>query len=238
MVDPNEPEIARLREEGLPAKAIARRLGLRPADVQRVVVALARRTADTIGESPGRFLAAWVNAGWSAGLGVAESRVAWRGMDVRPGDRAATASTPAGFALVVVARAARHGDVAVAGYLLDLWCLGVRDAFGPRVVQPEELEGLVKEAFRPIGAAGPISLDLAQALVQGSAAWAHTLGFEPAPPFTKAAALLGTDPPPDGVTFGRDGVPVLRPAARDDVEKITALLRARVGEDGFRVEKS
>jgi hypothetical protein len=133
------------RENGLTPKAIARRLGLRPADVQRVLQALARESSLAQGDVPGRFIGAWVNAGWSVGLAVAQNRVAWRKFDVHQDGQGPLFA--GGFAQVLIAREARHGDVAVCGYLVDVWCLGLKDAMGPRVVEPEELDAFVKVYF-------------------------------------------------------------------------------------------
>src|SRR5687768_10021825 len=79
-MDESQEEIALLRSQGLTPKQIARRLGLRPAEVTQIVRSQAAERnafAPSLPPAVGCFL----NAGWSAGLGFEGEAVAWRDLD-------------------------------------------------------------------------------------------------------------------------------------------------------------
>jgi len=124
----------------------------------------------------------WVSAGWSSGLAVAEGQD-WRDCEGPGSDRS-------GLAGVVVARERRrHGaTVSVCGYLVDTYCLGVKDALGPRVMDRHELRRFVGYFFEPFDG-GPLDapIELARNLVWGAVEYARGLGFEPAPGFRNRA---------------------------------------------------
>ena len=88
----------------------------------------------------------WISPGWSRELLVPE-RDGWE--DVELG-----ADGPAGVAQVLVARAGRRDDVLVCGYLVDTFCLGVKDTFGPERMRRRELRDFVRTYFAVFPAPG------------------------------------------------------------------------------------
>jgi hypothetical protein len=66
------------------------------------------------------------------------------------------------------------------GYLVDTWCLGVKNAIGPRRMSERELEAFRDVFFKPWhSTGGPAPLELGRHLVLGAADYARALGFAP-----------------------------------------------------------
>src|SRR4051794_6211422 len=112
-----DDEIAKLRAEGLTPKVIAKRLGMRPAEV---TVAIQRLAAAAPPPEPA-FVAAWVSAHWTTGLGFEGAAADWKKYDVADHEHPGAG----GLVQVLFVREGRHGHVVVAGFLCDVWCLGV-----------------------------------------------------------------------------------------------------------------
>lgn len=217
--------VRELRARGASPRDIARALGVRPAVVAPLVRQIAREEMAGKGGPP--VVGCWISPGWSEGL-MFEGHPEWRrGAD----DEVGGAS---GAVLVMVARRHRRRTVSICGYLVDVWCLGVKDALGPRVVDEGELQGILDDFFGAYGA-DPLDapLELTQELVLGAVDYARELGFEPHPDFALARAHLGSWSGPAEIRFGRDGKPYFIQGPADDTERIMATLRDSVGEDGF-----
>ena len=123
-----------------------------------------------------------------------------------PGDDKAGGA--AGLASVLVARRHRYGKVSVCGYLADVYCLGVKNAMGPKVMDEHLLSRYVREYFS--GYAGtPLEapIELAREVVCGSIEYARRPGFEPHDDFAAAAGHLGPWTGPFTITFGNEGKP-------------------------------
>lgn len=140
------------------------------------------------------------------------------------------------MALVLVARAGRHERVSVCGYLVDTFCLGVKNTIGPEEMRRRDLPQFVRTYFvafpgRPVQA----PIDLAQHLVLGSASFASKLGLEPHPDFTATRGHLGELAEPCAITFGQRGRPLYVAGPFDDPIAVMEMLTAAVGTDGFAV---
>lgn len=215
-------QVRMLRGQGCSPKEIARALGVRPAVVAPLVKALA---AQDESEAPDkRLVGCWVSPGWSAGLTV-DGRHDWP-------DVAGTDPGASGLAGVVVAREHRHGRVSACGYLVDVYCLGVKDAMGPRVMDERRLPDFTGMFFSAFGVAPlPAPLDLAQHLVLGAVEYARTLGFEPHRDFAATAGHLGGWAGPSAIRFGLDGKPFYVQGPYDDPNRILATLHRSTGLD-------
>src|SRR5918995_1832078 len=113
-----------LRATGRTPKEIARALGLRPAQVIPLVGDIAAEAH--AGASERKLAGCWVSPGWSLGLAV-EGHPGWPDVD--------TADAEAfGLVSVLVTRQERYGRVRLCGWLVDVYCLGVKDVIGPRVM--------------------------------------------------------------------------------------------------------
>ncbi|MDQ6724836.1 MAG: hypothetical protein M3066_01470 [Actinomycetota bacterium] len=128
----------------------------------------------------------------------------------------------------------RRGKVSVTGYLVDVYCLGVKDVLGPKVMDDSDLRAYVRTYFL-VYEAPPLaaSIEMARELVWGAVAYARDLGFEPHPDFEQAAGQLGAWEPTGEVRFGRDGQPYFVQGVRDNATRILATLERSVGEGNF-----
>jgi len=138
-------QVRDLRERGMSVKQIARTLGEKASDIAPLVNAIAAE--NTPQETDPGVVGCWVSPGWSTDLTV-HGHPDWRDSDD-------TADFPGGIAAVLVARRHRTNRVSVCGYLVDTYCLGVKDALGPRVMSDRDLPTFVHVFFDGFGPAGP-----------------------------------------------------------------------------------
>lgn len=216
-----------LRGEGRSPKEIARFLGLRPSAIAPIVRSLARDAAAA--ETEPAVTGSWVSHGWSAGLTIDGHPEWWD----EPGD---SHSGKEGLACVAVARRYRPQRVSVCGYLVDVYCLGVKNALGPRVMNDRDLPAFLDTFFAAIQLGEPplaVPLDLARHLVWGAVDYARALGFEPHPDFQPAAAHLGDWQESSAITFGQDGMPMYVSGPHDNPQAVLRTLSRSVGDGNF-----
>jgi yecA family protein len=146
-----------------------------------------------------------------------------------------------GLAYVIVVRKRENGLADYGMFSVDLWCLGVKDAWtGCDLPQAEldnfiqsQLSESVREAIHPA---------CAKKLIEGTVAYAEGLGFAPHREFRKARRVLSgldTSVCPMEFNYGRDGRPCYVRAESDSeerVDRVLAILEARLGQDGFDFE--
>jgi len=214
-----------LRTKGCSPKETARALGVPPARVAPLVRLIAEQ-AEASAPVPA-IVGCWVSAGWSVGLTVDEGR-GWT-------DSPEHGTNVTGLVGVLVAReAARKRDISVCGYLVDPYCLGVKDALGPRLMKPHELSRFVGMFFAAFdGEPLDAPIELARELVSGAVDYANRLGFEPARDFGAAQGALGAFDGQRTIGFGRDGMPCYVQGPYDDAEAIMMRLDESVGVDNF-----
>ena len=213
-----------LRARGYAPKQIARDLGLPPATVAPLVRAIA--AADQAGAGERKLVGCWVSPGWSQGLTV-QGHPEWPEVD-------AADSGAQGLVSVLVAREERYGRVGVCGWLVDVYCLGVKDVVGPRVMDERRGAEFTRSYFaayqaRPLAA----PVELARHLVFGAIAYARSLGFEPAPAFQATTGHLGPWAGPSAISFGRHGQPLFIQGPHDNAAAILATLERSVGPNSF-----
>jgi len=142
-----------------------------------------------------------------------------------------------GNGMMILARQQSDGQLAVAGFLLDVFCLGVKDVFF-RPFEPSELD----EYMDVLGQEAPLSdVDPAYArkLLRDSVAYARSLGLEPHPDFAAVEPLFGNISAAAcdvSFEFGADGRPFYIPGPHESAKQITRRVRhlqERLGDDGF-----
>jgi hypothetical protein len=214
-----------LRRQGLTPKQIARALGLSPGAVAPLVRSIAAE-ADEGSPSPA-VAGCWVSAGWASGL-TARGQRGWPGLPA-PAD-----SGPSGLVTVVVAREQGGSKVSACSCLVDVYCLGVKNALGPRVLDRRKLPEFVFQQFRSYGDP-PLEapLELAQHLVFGAIEYARGLGFEPHPDFAACAGHIGDWEGPSMIGFGYRGKPLFIQGPHDNAARIIKTLNEKVGRGSF-----
>jgi hypothetical protein len=215
--------VAELRQKGRTPKEIARALGLKPADVMHMIRAIGaqapRREAPVAG--------CWVTGHWSDKLGVT-GHADWPGMSSPEPE-----SGVSGLVGVLVARDT-GSTVLACGFLVDVFCLGVKNINGPKTVNRRKLPDFTRTFFSTWPAIIPAPLELARHIVFGAVDYARSLGFEPHPDFARGAALLGDwEAGSSDVTFGRDGKPFYINGPYDDTYGTIAKLRQTAGDGNF-----
>lgn len=236
--------VREMRERGSAPKQIAKALGLRPAQATALVrrVAEAAQTHTPPGER--RVVGCWINAGWSGGLGMAGAPE-WAEADLPPDSvrgyprLASLGQEPdpdtGGFAQVLLARQERASKVTVTGFLVDVYCLGVKNVTDPEVMGSGSLTAYVPTYYSAFDHP-PLSIDVeqAQGIVHGAVAYARSLGFEPAVGFADAAVHLGT-PPEDlpAIGFGRAGKPFYISGPYDDPRMVVQALERTCGHGNY-----
>jgi hypothetical protein len=213
-----------LRERGRTPKQIARALGIGPAEAGRLVRAAAILSQ---AEAPEPAVAGcWISPAWSTGLIIGDHS----GWPLHE-DAAAGAD---GLVAVLVAREHRHGKVSVCGYLADVYCLGVKNALGPEIMDDLGLRGFVRDFFSGYhGDPLEAPIKLAREVVLGSVVYARGLGFDPHPDFAAAEGHLGSWAGPGTITFGKDGKPLYISGPYDDPRPVIRTLERTVGRGNF-----
>jgi hypothetical protein len=223
-------QVRSMRQRGSSPKQIAKALGLRPAVVAPLVRQVAALQQSHDDPADRVLLGCWISPGWSAGLGLDEAPAAWAALDpVRAGGPAT-----GGLANVLIIRQERASRVTACGLLVDVYCLGVKNAVGPLPMGSgavQEFSRTFFSAFDDLPVAVPI--ELAQAVVHGAVAYARGLGFEPHPDFDAVAPYLGTPPGPGQIRFGRDGKPFYISGPYDTPQAVIETLQATVGAGNY-----
>ncbi|MGH8932044.1 MAG: helix-turn-helix domain-containing protein [Egibacteraceae bacterium] len=219
-------QVRELREAGRSPKDIAHALNVRPSTIAPLVRAIAQQAAAAQPEP--ELVGCWVSPGWSTGQPI-DGHEEWP--DSRQPD-----SGIGGLVSVAVARRHRPQRVSACGYLVDKYCLGVKNALGPRIMNERDLPAFVRTFFSAYEEVGPplaAPLDLARHLVWGAIDYARGLGFPPHPDFQPAAGHLGPWRETSAITFGQDGAPLYVQGPYDDADAVLRTLAASVGQGNF-----
>lgn len=112
-----------------------------------------------------------------------------------------------GIGYVNIARFKASGEAEIGVFLLDVWCLGVKNAFFAKLT-PCDFESMLARLFQE--APSEISPGVARHLVESAAAYAGKLGFRPHEDHRAACRVMGGIEAKKGDTvwtFGQDGKP-------------------------------
>ncbi len=143
------------------------------------------------------------------------------------------------LAIILVARRSPNsGRIAVASYLVDLTCLGVKDSqtemAKDEYAYRSGLYGLLREHYQM----QPTSLDLVAKIIPLGVEFAAKYGFKPHPVFQQSIHLLhGAWPQndPTEVPVGdEEGKPLFIAGPYDDAPRIIAQLERTAGEGNFK----
>jgi hypothetical protein len=142
-----------------------------------------------------------------------------------------------GIGNVVISRKMPNGNIAAAFFLVDIYCLGVKNCFFtiiPPGVYAQRIDHLVQKE----GAEHAVPA-CAVKLIKDAVSYAESLGFQPHRDYSSVKRFLGSIDPaacPKEFEFGKDGKPLYISGPNEtqqDSEKIIATLSEKLGPDGF-----
>lgn len=213
--------VRELRDAGRTPKEIARALKMPPSAVAPLIRSAAAAEGRTQEDT---LIGCWVSPGWSSSVQAPE-RPDW------PGSAPSARTEGSGLVTVLVARDRGGSTVGVCFYLVDTWCLGVKDATGPRSMDRRRLGGFIQQMFSAWDEPGvQVPLELGRQIVYGAIDYAKELGFEAHPDFQRASGYLGAWNGECELTFGRDGKPMYISGPYDDGKRIARKLRRGRGD--------
>jgi hypothetical protein len=142
-----------------------------------------------------------------------------------------------GIGNVVISRKMPNGDIAAGFFLVDTYCLGVKNCFFaviPPATYAQKIGQLVRDEM-----AESVEPACAVKLIQGAVAYAAHLGFHPHKDYQTTKVIFGSINPDAcqrEFEFGKDGKPFYISGPNEswaDSERIIASLTRQLGPDGF-----
>jgi hypothetical protein len=142
-----------------------------------------------------------------------------------------------GMGTLVLARGATSQYLSFSVFLLDTFCLGIKDVMF-EAVEREAFEMYIEatDAGSPLVSVDP---SYARKLLRDLAAWSQSIGFAPHRDFAAVERLFGdvsADASDAVFRFGHDGKPFYMPGPNDTapvVGRRIEQLRKHLGDDGF-----
>ena len=138
-----------------------------------------------------------------------------------------------GLARVVVARQQADERVLYATYLVDYYCLGVKDCMWRADVS---LNTFHKRLPQMVGTPQRCEPSLAHQLIYGAINYAQRWGFQPHPDFKAASQILeprGSLPEKHDIEYGHGGKPLFIPGPYDNSRWVINKLAETAGEGNF-----
>ncbi|CBE69067.1 protein of unknown function [Candidatus Methylomirabilis oxygeniifera] len=142
-----------------------------------------------------------------------------------------------GIGNVVISRRHPSGQISLAIFLLDVYCLGVKDVFH-RLVDPSQYANIMAGLARD-SPLEDIDLTCARKLIEGAVEYARQFQLTPHPDYKTARTILGEVDAaacPRDFEYGRDGKPFYVAGPNDSPatsRRILSLLEQQCGPDGF-----
>ena len=130
-----------------------------------------------------------------------------------------------GMGSLLIARQLEMGLVFVGVFLVDMYCLGVKNAF-VEMFPPADYERFV-EQFSAQGLR-EVSAAYAAKLIDGAVAYADGFGFKPHKDFKASAVVLANidrNECDETFEFGKNGKPLFIPGPNDSEQKVVRILR-------------
>jgi hypothetical protein len=137
---------------------------------------------------------------------------------------------------ILVTRRSPSGQIAAGMFLVDLGCLGVKNAFA-RLFDTRREYRQLRNSMTSSQDMIKADLNLVAKIVREAIAYARDLGFKPNPDYRDAMLALGeADPDACGVSIplgGPEGKPLFIAGPYDNVDQIMTKLTRKLGPEGF-----
>ena len=143
---------------------------------------------------------------------------------------------PGEIVQILVSRHSPRGQVAAGVFLVDLGCLGVKNAFGRVFSTRGEYAAELRNDIVARQEMMHADLNLAAKIIREGVAYARELGFRPNRDIRDAQLVLGDGDPDacdEDIPLGRDGKPFFVSGPYDNVDRILDKLTRKLGPDGF-----
>jgi hypothetical protein len=142
-----------------------------------------------------------------------------------------------GLAVIVIARRQPDGNLVFGNYLVDYFCLGLKNTFFNVDITPGEFRNsMLPRMFADAGQPMEISPALAHEIIYGAIEYADRYGFKPQRDFRNSQYVLdlpGEHPRSGKVEFGKDGKPLYISGPYDNADRIIHQLMRTAGEGNF-----
>ncbi len=141
-----------------------------------------------------------------------------------------------GLVEVLVAREQPDGDICFGVYLVDTFCLGLKNTFANASFSRSRYQSEVRNKVFRAGKPVECSIELAQQMIYQSIEYAEQFGFEPEKDFMLSQYLLaprGELEEPYDLTFGKDGKPFFISGPNDNVARILRQLEKTAGPGNY-----
>lgn len=133
-----------------------------------------------------------------------------------------------GIGYVILGRTISPAKVATALFLVDVYCLGVKNAFYTNCTHSELLL-LIEKLSGDRNSMVDTSPECARKIVDGAVAYARKFGLSPHPDYPTAYALFGdanSGACPTKYEFGKDSMPLFVSGPNDTPAKIRKVIRS------------
>ncbi len=140
-----------------------------------------------------------------------------------------------GMAHIFLTRKQPNNTLILGVYLVDIFCLGLKNTFCNANLSMEEYQNL-KLSVSTESTLTACSPGKACRLIKGAIEYAKRLGFKPQKDFDLSQYVLEGFPDSDSdiaLEFGKDGKPLYIAGPDDDFEAIMKTLKKNVGEGNF-----
>ncbi len=143
-----------------------------------------------------------------------------------------------GLAHILLTRRRPDGRLLVGGYFVDTLCLGLKESMMVPALDPEEFEKNVKpNVFKDSVVFEACDPGVARAVVEGAIAFGDRWGFHPNRRWEDSRRVFeGIEAKPEGLVFGRDGVPCLVRRPGENLTGAQVRLERKAGPGGFTIE--
>lgn len=144
-----------------------------------------------------------------------------------------------GLGHVLLSRLLPNNRVAVVLFLVDRYCLGVKDCFG-RLMVRAEYDAFCRDLDEKFQMEDYTPADVRK-LVEGAVDYARNLGLEPHPDYHRVKTIFGDIDVRDSreeFVFGSEGKPLFMNGPHDGPDRcrqILSILQHSCGPDGFHV---
>ena len=143
-----------------------------------------------------------------------------------------------GLCSIVVARKHTTGNVTFGTYLVDTYCLGLKNTMAVFSKPLFQYEDFVEQMFQAHGGKMSVDYVVVHNIIYGAIAYAEDLGLKPEKDWALSQFILEEDTEDIelmDIEFGKNGRPLFMSGPYDNIANITKRLENSVGKDNFEV---